>query len=117
MTSSKKTLLVPLIAIVLGTGWLLTAIDIAPRIDWVWTLALAGVGLLTLAMGGIDKVTVVVGPFFLVASCLSVLRQSGRLRVDVEVPVLVILAGVLMLVARCRAVPSPKWLLDEPPSS
>jgi hypothetical protein len=55
-------------------------------------------------------VTVVIGPFFIVASSLSVLRQTDRLPLDVEVPILVILVGILMLIARSAAVPIPKWL-------
>ena len=79
MTSDNKTLIVPLLMIAVGAGWLLSAIGVAPDIDWVWTLGLAVVGLLTFAVGGFDKMTVVVGPFFLLASMISVLRQSGRL--------------------------------------
>jgi hypothetical protein len=79
-------------------------------IDWVWTLGVALVGVLSLAMGGFDKVTIVIGPFFIFASCLSILRQTGRLRVDVEIPVLVIAAGMLLLIARMPVVPAPKWL-------
>lgn len=114
MNSSKTSLIVPILLIILGVGWLLTALDVAPRIDWIWTLSLASVGLSTLALGGIDKFTVVVGPFFIAASGLSVLRQSGRMPVDVEVPVLTILAGVLLLVARAAAIATPKWLLEDP---
>lgn len=66
-----------------------------------------------MALGGIDKVTAVVGPFFIVASFLSVLRQSGRMPVDVEVPLLTILAGVLLLVVRSSVIPVPKWILEE----
>lgn len=113
MNPNKASLLVPILFIILGVGWLLTAIDVAPGIDWVWTLGLAGAGLLTMALGGLDKVTVVVGPFFIVASFLSVLRQSGRMSVDIEVPVLTILAGVLLLVARAEPIPVPKWAAEE----
>ncbi|MGE3172020.1 MAG: hypothetical protein AB7O97_05290 [Planctomycetota bacterium] len=113
MHSAKTTLFVPILVIALGTGWLLTALDVAPRIDWAWTLSLAGLGLLTFAMGGVDKATVVVGPFLLAASCLSVLRQGGSLPVNVEVPILVILCGVLLLVARSPRIPTPRWVLPE----
>jgi len=113
MSPDKKTLIVPILLITLGAGWLLTTIGVAPDIDWVWTLGLAIVGLLALAVGGFDKVTVVVGPFFIVASCLSILRQTGHLHVDVEVPILVIVAGVLLLIARTRAIPAPSWILPE----
>jgi hypothetical protein len=110
MTTDRKSLIVPLLLIVLGTGWLLTALGIMPRVDWVWTLAVAAIGVLALVIGGIDKVTVVVGPFFILASCLSLLRQTGRMSINIEVPVLVIAAGVLLLLARMPAIPAPSWL-------
>lgn len=110
----KKSLILPLLLITVGTGWLLTTLGVAPGVDWVWTLGLAIVGLLTFVVGGFDKVTVVVGPFFILASCLSMLRQTGRLKLDVEIPILVIIAGVLILVARSPAIPVPRWIIQEP---
>lgn len=113
MKPDQKTLILPILLITVGAGWLLTTLGVAPGIDWVWTLGLAMVGLLTVAVGGIDKVSVVIGPFFIVASSLSILRQTGRLRLDVELPILVIVAGVLLLVARSPAIPIPKWIIPD----
>jgi hypothetical protein len=56
---------------------------------------------------------VVIGPFFLVASMLSVLRQTGRMDANVEVPCLVILFGVLLLVSQLSTLPTPDWMLEE----
>jgi hypothetical protein len=109
-----KTLVVPILLITFGTGWLLTTLGIAPRIDWVWTLGIAIVGILTFALGGVDKVTVVVGPFFLLSSFLSILRQTERIRIDVEIPILIIATGILLLVARLPSVPVPTWLTATP---
>ena len=117
MKPDKKTLIFPLLLITVGAGWLLTTLGVAPGIDWVWTLGLAAVGLLAFAVGGFDKVTVVIGPFFILASCLSILRQTGRLHLDVEVPILVIVAGILLLVARMPAIPVPDWIVQDPRSS
>ena len=108
-----KTLIVPILLITLGIGWLLTTLGIVPQIDWVWTLGVALVGVLTFALGGIDKVTVAVGPFFLIASLFSILRQTGRLKIDIEIPVLVVTAGVLLLLARLPMIPPPKWLTEQ----
>ena len=105
-----KPLVIPILLIVLGVGWLLTTMGIVPQVDWVWTLGVALVGILAFVLGGFDKVTFVVGTFFLLASLLSVLRQTGRLAVNIEIPVLVIAAGVLMLVALSRFIPIPNWL-------
>lgn len=115
----NRTLLLPLLLIVVGVGWLLTTLGIAPGINWIWTLGLAAAGLLPFAMHGVDKLTVAVGPFFLIASLLSVLRQSGRLSIDHELPILVIVAGLLLLVVRSRWIPVPKWAVSSPvkPSS
>lgn len=101
---------IPIIVITIGIGWLLTTLDIVPGVNWVWTLSLAGLGLATLANFGFDKVSIVIGPFFLITSILSVLRQTGRLHIDIEMPILVITLGLLMLIARLQIVPAPRWL-------
>jgi hypothetical protein len=110
MKSDKQTLILPVLLVTVGSGWLMTTLGIAPGVDWIWTLGLAIVGLMTFVLGGIDKITIVVGPFFIIASCLSLLRQTSRLELDVEVPILVIVAGVLALVARASSIPVPRWI-------
>ncbi len=114
MDSSKRSLLLPIALITVGVGWLLSTLGVITSVNWVWTLGLAAIGFVTFVLSGIDKATVVIGPFFILAACLSVLRQTGRLAVDVEVPILVIAAGVLMLVARSAAIPVPAWVVSQP---
>jgi hypothetical protein len=110
--SSKGPLTLSILIITVGVGWLLTAQGFGPGVNWVWTLGLGVVGILTFIIsGGLDKFSAVVGPFFLVSSVLSILRQTGHLAAETEVPVLVIAVGVLMLVAQMRWVPVPKWLV------
>jgi hypothetical protein len=113
MPSNRASLVVPVLIIVVGVGWLLTAQGFAPGINWVWTLGLAGIGILTFVVSkGLDKVSVVIGPFFLLASLLSVLRQTEQLRLETGVPVLVISVGALLLIAQLPAIPKPSWLLE-----
>ena len=69
--NNKGTLVVPILMIVVGIGWLLSTLNIIPEINWLWTA-----GLLPFALGGLGKVNIVVGRWFLSASVLSVLRQS-----------------------------------------
>ena len=107
-------LFIPILLITFGAGWLLTTLGFAPGVDWIWTLCIAVVGLVAFVVGGLNKVTVVIGPFCILASCLSLLRQTGRLSLNVEVPILVILAGVLLLVARLPAIPMPEWVVQNP---
>ena len=109
----KTTLIFPFLLITVGSGWLLTTMGVAPGVDWVWTLFLAILGLLTFVVGGFDKVTAVVGPFLILASCLSLLRQTGRLTLDIEIPLLVILAGALILLAHLPKIPVPKWIIRD----
>jgi hypothetical protein len=103
--ADRSTLVVPIVLILMGGGWLLSSLGVLPEIDWVWTLGLAAGGVLPFLLGGWNKGTFVTGGFFAAACVLSVLRQTGRLDVKVEVPLLVTLLGVLMLVAHHPAIP------------
>ncbi len=113
MTKRKSAVVVPAIMVAVGIGWLLTNHDVIPGVNWIWVLGLAVAGILTLAMGGLDKVTVVVGPFLIACTFLSILRQTGRISADTEVPTLLIVAGVLMLAAHLLPLPAPTWLGEE----
>ncbi len=104
-----------ILIITLGLGWLLTTQGFIPGIDWVWTLGLAAMGIVVfLVSGGIDKVSVVLGAFFLISSVLSVLRQVGKLQQNTELPILVILIGSLLLVVQLPIIPAPRWLKPLP---
>jgi hypothetical protein len=114
MADKLKSIGVPLVIITLGLGWLLTTQNVIPGVNWVWVLGLGVTGVLVLAAGGIDKVTVVVGPFLMTATVFSLLRQTGRMSVDTEVPLLIIALGMLMIPAKLLPIPTPAWL-DLPP--
>jgi hypothetical protein len=106
---------IPILIIVVGVGWLLTAQGLGPGVNWVWTLGLGVIGILSFVVSkGFDKVSVVLGPFFLLSSLLSVLRQTGQLSLDLEAPILVISIGALLLVAQLPAIPKPGWLVELP---
>jgi hypothetical protein len=106
----KQALILPILLITVGVGWLLSTLGITPEINWVWTLGLLVAGVLTFVIYGFDKVTLAVGGFFVIASILSILRQTGRLSPDIEIPILVIVIGALLLIVRHRNIPAPKWL-------
>lgn len=113
MNGSKKQFVVPVLIILLGVTWLLNVQNIIPGVDWIWTGGLAAAGILTLAVGGINKLTVVTGPFLMVASTCSILRQTGRLQIDSEVPILTIVLGCLLLLVQFTQLPSPEILKPE----
>lgn len=110
MNESKGIVAIAVLVIALGVAWLLNTLHVIPGIDWIWTSGLGIAGILVLIMSGIDRVSVVVGPFLLVSSVLSVLRQTGRLRFDIEMPILSIVFGVLFLLAVVLPVPKPHFL-------
>ena len=112
MSSNKSGLVLPFLIITVGVGWLLTTLGVAPQINWVWTLGLAVVGFTTFAVSGVDKASVVIGTLFLLASLFSVLRQTGKLQLDTEVPILVIATGVLLLIVRSSRIPIPSWIIQ-----
>lgn len=116
-THPKGPFVLSILIITVGVGWLLTTRGVGPGIDWVWTLGLGVIGILTFVVcGGVDKFSVALGPFFIVSSILSILRQTKTLDLDTEVPILVILIGILLMVAQMRAIPAPRWFVPlEPP--
>ena len=109
----QKQYIVPILVIVIGVGWLLNVQGILPKIDWIWTCGLAAAGILTIIIGGLDKLTAVVGPFLIVSSIFSVLRQTGHMTVDQEVPILTIILGVLLLVVNVLKLPPPGILEED----
>jgi hypothetical protein len=113
MASQRQSLLLPLLLLAVGIGWLLTSLGVMPGIDWVWTSSLAAIGVLSFVLSGFDKFSVVMGPFFIATSLFSILRQSDRLPLNIEMPILVILLGVLFMVARLRVIPIPKWITED----
>jgi hypothetical protein len=112
MTGNAKALATSIMIITLGVGWLLTVHKIMPGVNWIWILGLGVMGLLILVVGGVDKITVVIGPLLITATFLSLLRQTGRISIDTKVPSLVIAFGTFMLLANLLPVPLPRWIID-----
>jgi hypothetical protein len=109
----SKKLVVPILTIIVGVTWLLNVLGIMPGVDWIWTVGLAAAGIFSIAIGGLNKVTIVTGPFLIVASVCSLLRQTGQLAIDREIPVLVIVFGTLMLISQLSHLPVPEPFREE----
>ena len=92
--------------VAVGLGWLMNILEIIPGVDWAWSLGLGATGLLWLVCGGINKGTIVIGPFLLITSVLSIARQGGHLQFEVEVPLLIITLGALLLLSRLSNLPT-----------
>jgi hypothetical protein len=109
MTPSRQPLIFGISLIALGAGWLLNNLQITPDVNWVWTLGLGIAGIAFVVTGGINKVTIILGPFLVVASVLSYLRQNGELSAAYEMPGLTALLGILLLLSYIRIIPPPTW--------
>lgn len=105
------SLILGILLVAVGGGWLLSSLGFIPTVDWAWSLGLAVVGLLAIVLSGFDKVSFVTASFFGLASVLSVLRQMGVVKMELEIPVLVLASGVLLIAARSKAIPLPRWIL------
>ena len=106
MPKLKSEVVIPALLVAVGIGWLMASLGILPGVDWAWSIGLGAAGVLWLACGGINKGTIVIGPFLLIASALSVVRQTEQMKLEVEVPCLVIALGALLLVSTLSNLPS-----------
>ncbi len=112
MNGPKGPPILAILIMTVGVGWLLTVKNIAPGINWIWTLGLLMIGVLSFVISkGVDKFSVMAGPFFIIASVLSTLRQTGRLALDTEVPILVIVIGALLMISQSARMPAPQWVV------
>lgn len=84
----------PLILIALGCAWLLKALNIHAGIDWVWVIGVGALGIVLLIWRPLKRWRLGAGLWLLAASITSLLRMLGQITVEVEIPVLVILAGM-----------------------
>jgi hypothetical protein len=109
----RKRFVVPVLVILLGITWLLNVLEIVPGIDWIWTIGLAAIGILSIILGKIDKLTIVVGPWFVAASICSLLRQTDKLEINREVPILTIILGCLLLLSAILKLPASTILTNK----
>ena len=113
MSATRRMIIVAVLVIALGIAWLLNTLNVIPGVDWLWTGGLGVAGLLALANRGFTKFTFVIGSFLLISSVCSILRQTGMLRPNIEIPVLFIVFGVLILVSMLLPLPIPEAFREE----
>jgi hypothetical protein len=104
--------LVPVLITTVGTGWLLTVRGVIPGVQWIWVLVLAVLGAFLLCVK-VDKVSIAVGPSLMAAAALSMLRQTGWIAINTEVPLLTIIVGSLWTASYLLPVPLPAWIIAD----
>jgi hypothetical protein len=114
MNTRKTPPILGILITTIGCGWLLTAKDFLPGVNWVWSLGLMVLGILAFVVSrGIDKFSLTVGPFLMVAGVLSALRQTGHLSVETEMLILLITFGVQLVIAQTSNTQLPSWMITE----
>jgi hypothetical protein len=95
----------PVTLIVLGLLGLVWYYGWFPDFDAITTLGLIGGGVLILVMDGLTKSSVVLGPTLIAMGLAWWAHDQYRARWSLLVPVLLIVIGLLMLVARHPSIP------------
>lgn len=95
----------PVTLIVLGLAGLAWYFRVFPDLDWIIALGLAAGGVAILAIDGVTKTSVVLGPFMIAAGLAWWAHELQRVSWRALVPALLVVLGVLMLVARSERVP------------
>lgn len=95
----------PVTLIVLGVLGLVWYFGWFPDFDAITSIGLIAGGVLILAMDGITKSSIVLGPTLISLGISWWLHDQYRWRWSLLVPILLILMGVLMLVARDPRIP------------
>lgn len=110
MQPPKQLVIVACLIILIGGCWLLSGLGLMPDVNWVWVGGLILAGLLTIALGGLDKLTLTIGPWLIAAGVGAFLREGGYLTSKIEFPALVLTFGLLMLINLVAPVPTPRWI-------
>jgi len=106
MKSRKPAIAISFLIVALGIAWLLNVRNPMPGVDWIWPIALGVSGILLLTTMRLDRFNFVAGLSLIVSSILAVLRQTGKISVNFEAPVLFITVGVLLFLAQLLPLPA-----------
>jgi hypothetical protein len=106
--SPTKKYLVPFIIVVFGLGWLLERLGVISSWDVFWTAGLAAAGIYLLIVGGFNRDTFLPSVFLLICSAFSLARALGFVRLEIELPLLIIIFGVLLAIRNSGIVPEGK---------
>jgi len=95
----------PITLIVVGSAWLLWHFRLFPDIDWIIAAGLVLGGIAILYLDGITKNSIVSGPILISTGIAWALHDRWHVTWFVLMPMLLVLLGVLMLIARRANIP------------
>ena len=102
----------PITLIIVGALGLIWYFGWLPDIDSITSIALIAGGIAILAMDGITKSSVVLGPTLIAIGIAWWLHDQYRMRWTLLVSVLLIVIGGLMLLARHSSIPEKRGKSD-----
>jgi CHASE2 domain-containing sensor protein len=95
----------PITLIVVGSAWLLWYYRLFPDIDWIIAVGLVLGGIAILYLDGMTKNSIVSGPTLIATGIAWALHDRWQVTWFVLMPMLLVLLGVLMLIARRANIP------------
>ena len=102
---NKPSIFWPLVLIIIGALWFLRATDILPPSYIILAIALCTAGVAVLIFDGINKQSVVAGPLLIYCGIAVYLFYRELLHLSPLVALGMVVAGMLMLLARRDLVP------------
>jgi hypothetical protein len=100
-----KDAALPITLIVVGLIWLCWHFGWFRDVDWIISIGFIAGGIGILAMDRITKSSVVVGPLLIAVGLAWAAHDQYRTSWSLLTPLLLVLAGILMLIARNPAIP------------
>jgi membrane-bound ClpP family serine protease len=103
-----KDVVLPVILIAVGAAWLAHNLQWLPDISWFWIIGCIAAGIALFAVEGITKSSVVAGPMLILLGLFSLVRQLYGISWSIQMPVLLMVLGVCLLVARLPNIPEKR---------
>lgn len=98
--------IIPALVVGLGVLWMLDVLGVTPPLGMVWIVGLAGIGVAIFGSRGFNTESFPWGGFFFAAAGCSLLRQLGILEFKIELPLLLIILGVLLGINQTGIIPT-----------
>ncbi|MDW5417320.1 hypothetical protein R6242_12155 [Iodobacter sp. CM08] len=97
---TQRSAAFPIVLIAIGAGWLVNELQLMPQMGTLIILGLIAAGVAVLAFEGINKSSVVTAPMLIATGFAVYLKDYHGLGLKLAIPALMVLAGLLMLLAR-----------------
>ena len=94
----------PVTLIIVGLGWLLWEFRLFPDVDWIISLGFIVGGIAVLVLDGVNKNSIVVGPFLVAIGIAWFMHDRYATTWRVILPLMLVVLGALMLIARSHRV-------------